>query len=134
PAPRLGATAIAAAIERAKIAPGDVSEVIMGNVIGAGLGQNPARQAMIFAGLPTSIPAMTVHEGCGSGLKAVMLAAQSIQLGESSLVVAGGMENMSLAPHLLPAARSGYRLGHATLVDSMIHDGLWDVYGGQHMG
>ena len=134
PAPRLSAVAIQAALERAHVPPGDVSEVIMGNVIGAGLGQNPARQAMIFAGLPTSIPALTINKVCGSGLKAVMLAAQSIALGESSIVVAGGMENMSLAPHLLPQARQGYRLGHGTLVDAMIHDGLWDVYGGQHMG
>jgi acetyl-CoA C-acetyltransferase len=133
-APRLGALAMGQALTRAQVSPGDVSEVIMGNVIGAGLGQNPARQAMIYAGLPTSIPALTINKVCGSGLKAVMLAAQSIAQGESSVVVAGGMENMSLAPHLLPHARTGYRLGHGTLVDAMIHDGLWDIYGGQHMG
>jgi acetyl-CoA C-acetyltransferase len=111
-----------------------VNEVIMGNVVGAGLGQNPARQAAIKAGLPVSVGATTINKVCGSGLKAVMLATQSIRLGHSSVVVAGGMESMSLAPYLLPQARQGYRMGNGVLVDSMIHDGLWDVYGDKHMG
>ena len=106
----------------------------MGNVVGAGLGQNPARQAAIKAGLPVSVGATTINKVCGSGLKSVMLASQSIRLGYSHVVVAGGMENMSLAPYLLPQARQGYRMGNGVLVDSMIHDGLWDVYGDKHMG
>ncbi len=106
----------------------------MGNVIAAGLGQNPARQAAIFAGLPDSVGALTVNKVCGSGLKAVMLADQAIRAGEASLVVAGGMESMSRAPYLLTKAREGYRLGHGELLDSMILDGLWDVYGRKHMG
>ena len=106
----------------------------MGNVVGAGLGQNPARQAAIKAGLPVSVGATTINKVCGSGLKAVMLATQAIRLGYSHVVVAGGMENMSLAPYLLPQARQGYRMGNGVLVDSMIHDGLWDVYGDKHMG
>jgi acetyl-CoA C-acetyltransferase len=106
----------------------------MGNVVGAGLGQNPARQAGIKGGLPAKVGATTVNKVCGSGLKSVMLASQSIRLGYSHVVVAGGMENMSLAPYLLPQARQGYRMGNGVLVDSMIHDGLWDVYGGKHMG
>ena len=111
-----------------------IDEVIMGNVIGAGLGQNPARQAAIFAGLPESVGAVTVNKVCGSGLKAVMLADQAIRAGDADLVVAGGMESMTRAPYLLTKAREGYRLGHGELFDSMILDGLWDVYGQKHMG
>jgi len=134
PAPQLAATCVERALARADVPPEQVDEVLLGNVVTAGIGQNPARQAAIKAGLATSIGATTINKVCGSGLKAVMLAAQSIRLGEASVVVAGGMENMSLAPYLLPGARSGYRLGHATVVDSMIQDGLWDVYGDRHMG
>jgi acetyl-CoA C-acetyltransferase len=134
PAPELGAVSIKAALVRANVPVDEVHEVIMGNVVSAGIGQNPARQAAIKAGLPTAVGAMTVNKVCGSGLKAVMLAAQSAKLNYSELIVAGGMENMSLAPYLLPKARSGYRLGNGELVDSMIHDGLWDCYGQQHMG
>jgi acetyl-CoA C-acetyltransferase len=111
-----------------------VDEVIMGNVVSAGQGQNPARQATLKAGLPVSVGATTINKVCGSGLKAVMLAAQAIRLGDARIVVAGGMENMSRAPYLLPRARQGYRMGNAELVDAMIHDGLWDVYGNKHMG
>jgi acetyl-CoA C-acetyltransferase len=121
-------------LEKAKLPQDEVNEVIMGNVVSAGLGQNPARQAAVYAGLPVSVGATTINKVCGSGLKAVMLATQSIRLGHSSVVVAGGMENMSLAPYLLPQARQGYRMGNGVLVDSMIHDGLWDVYGDKHMG
>lgn len=134
PATELGATCIKAALEKAGVPPDDVNEVIMGNVVGAGLGQNPARQASIKAGLPVSVGATTINKVCGSGLKSVMLASQTIRLGYSQVVVAGGMENMSLAPYLLPQARQGYRMGNGVLVDSMIHDGLWDVYGDKHMG
>jgi acetyl-CoA C-acetyltransferase len=134
PATQLGATCVKAALERAKISADDVDEVIMGNVVGAGLGQNPARQAAIKAGLPVSVGATTVNKVCGSGLKAVMLASDAIRLGQSHVVVAGGMENMSLAPYLLPQARQGYRMGNGVLVDAMIQDGLWDVYGDKHMG
>lgn len=134
PAVELGAIAIKEALVRTGMDGADVDEVIMGNVVGAGQGQNPARQASIKAGLPPSVGAFTVNKVCGSGLKSVMLAAQSIQLGESQMVVAGGMENMSRAPYLLPQARQGYRLGNGVLVDSVVHDGLWDVYGDKHMG
>jgi acetyl-CoA C-acetyltransferase len=134
PAPELGATCIKAVLEKAKIPADEVDEVIMGNVVSAGLGQNPARQAAIKAGVPTSAGAMTINKVCGSGLKAVMLATQSIRLGHAGVIIAGGMENMSLAPYLLPQARQGYRMGNGVLVDSMIHDGLWDVYGDKHMG
>lgn len=134
PATELGAICIKAALERAKVSPDEVREVIMGNVVSAGLGQNPARQAAIKAGLPVSVGATTINKVCGSGLKAVMLASQSIRLGYSQVVVAGGMESMSLAPYLLLQARQGYRMGDSNLVDSMIHDGLWDVYGDKHMG
>jgi acetyl-CoA C-acetyltransferase len=134
PATELGATSIKSALEKAKVPVNEVDEVIMGNVVGAGLGQNPARQAAIKADLPVSVGATTVNKVCGSGLKAVMIATQSIRLGHSTVVVAGGMENMSLAPYLLPQARQGYRMGNGVLVDSMIHDGLWDVYGDKHMG
>jgi acetyl-CoA C-acetyltransferase len=133
-ATQLGATCIKTALEKAKVPHDEVDEVIMGNVVAAGLGQNPARQAAIYAGLPVSVGATTINKVCGSGLKAVMLATQSIRLGHSSVVVAGGMESMSLAPYLLPQARQGYRMGNGVLVDSMIHDGLWDVYGDKHMG
>lgn len=134
PAPRLGATAIRAAIERAQIPADAVDEVIMGCVLPAGLGQAPARQAAIFAGLPQSTPCMTINKVCGSGLKAVMLAAQAIRCGDAQVVVAGGMENMSQAPYLLPEGRNGMRMGHKTVVDSMVKDGLWDVYNDLHMG
>ena len=134
PATELGTTCVRAVVERAKIPPDEIDEVIMGNVVEAGLGQNPARQATIKAGLPFSVGALTINKVCGSGLKAVMLAAQAIRLGDSHVVVAGGMESMSLAPYLVPQARAGYRMGDGALLDSMIHDGLWDVYGDKHMG
>lgn len=134
PATELGAVCVKTVLEKAKIPVDDVDEVIMGNVVGAGLGQNPARQATIKAGLPVSVGATTINKVCGSGLKAVMLASQAIKLGYAHIVVAGGMENMSLSPYLLPQARQGYRMGNGVLVDSMIHDGLWDVYGNKHMG
>jgi acetyl-CoA C-acetyltransferase len=134
PATELGATCIKAVLEKAKVPRDEVDEVIMGNVVSAGLGQNPARQAAIKAGLPASVGATTINKVCGSGLKAVMLAAQAIRLGDAHVVVAGGMESMSLAPYLLPQARTGYRMGNGVLVDGMIHDGLWDVYGDRHMG
>ena len=133
-APKLGAVAITGALTRAGVSPNDVSEVIMGNVLGAGIGQAPARQAMIFAGLPKSVPAMTVNKVCGSGMKAIMLGVQSLLTGDSEIVVAGGMESMSNAPYLLPNARTGFRMGHQQAIDSMIHDGLWDPYNNQHMG
>jgi acetyl-CoA C-acetyltransferase len=134
PAPRLGALVIQDALRRAKVAPDQVDEVIMGNVISAGVGQAPARQAAIFAGLPTSVQCMTVNKVCGSGLKAVMLAAQAVMLGDAELVVAGGMESMSNAPYLLDKAREGYRMGNAELVDALIKDGLLDVYNNFLMG
>jgi acetyl-CoA C-acetyltransferase len=133
-APQLGATCIKALIARTGISAGAIDEVIMGNVIAAGLGQNPARQAAIFAGLPESVGAVTVNKVCGSGLKAVMLADQAIRCGDAGIVVAGGMESMTRAPYLLTKAREGYRLGHGELLDAMIIDGLWDVYGQKHMG
>ncbi|HTP79107.1 MAG TPA: thiolase family protein [Bacteroidota bacterium] len=134
PAPRLGALVVEEAVNRAGIRKSDVQEVIMGNVLTAAEGQAPARQAALFAGLPDSVECMTVNKVCGSGLKAVMLASQAIQLGDAEIVVAGGMESMSNAPYVLERARSGYRLGNASLVDSMIKDGLWDVYNDFHMG
>jgi acetyl-CoA C-acetyltransferase len=134
PAPKLGAIAIKAAVERAGIRPEDVDECIMGCVLPAGLGQAPARQAAIFAGLPHSTACMTINKVCGSGLKALMLAANSIRCGEADVIVAGGMENMSQAPYLLPKARTGYRMGHGELTDSLVKDGLWDVYNDYHMG
>jgi acetyl-CoA C-acetyltransferase len=134
PAPKLGAIAIEAALKRAGVAAADVSEVILGNVLTAGEGQAPARQAAIAAGIPHNVPALTINKVCGSGMKAVMLGAQSIQLGDSEVVVAGGMENMSQAPFLMTGARGGYKMGHQKMVDSMIHDGLWDPYNDQHMG
>src|SRR5262245_746922 len=134
PAPRLGAIAVAEAMKRAGIAPDRVDEVILGNVVQAGVGQNPARQAALFAGLPDTIAAYTVNKVCGSGLKAVMLAAQTIRAGDAEIVVAGGMENMSRAPFLLPNVRSGYRYGDQKAVDALIHDGLWCAFENWHMG
>jgi acetyl-CoA C-acetyltransferase len=134
PAPRLGAVAIGEALRRAKVEPGRVDEVLMGNVVSAGLGQAPARQAAIYAGIPESVGATTVNKVCGSGLKAILLGAHAIQVGAADCIVAGGMESMSGTPYLLPKARTGYRMGHAELVDSMILDGLWDVYSNLSMG
>ena len=133
-APDLGAVVIRAVLERAGLKPEQVSEVILGQVLTAGSGQNPARQAVIKAGLPTAVPGMTINVVCGSGLKAVMLAANAIIAGDADIVVAGGQENMSAAPHVLPGSRDGFRMGDAKLVDSMIVDGLWDVYNQYHMG
>ena len=133
-ATQLGAIAVKEAVSRAGLKPEDVDEVIMGNVVGAGLGQAPARQAAIFAGLPPSVKTLTVNKVCGSGLKAVMLAAQAIRLGDARVVVAGGMESMSNIPYLLEKARDGYRMGHGELVDAMIKDGLYDVYNKYLMG
>jgi len=134
PAPTLGSVAIKAAIERAKLPAERVDEVFVGNVLGAGCGQNVARQAAIGAGLSVNVGATTVNKVCGSGLKSVMLAAQATQCGDVSVVVAGGTESMSRAPYLLDRARAGYRMGHGKIIDSMIHDGLWDVYNDLHMG
>ena len=133
-ATQLGAIVVREAVKRAGIDAAQVDECIMGNVVSAGLGQNPARQAAIYGGLNSEVGAMTVNKVCGSGLKAVALAAQAIQTGNSTLVVAGGMESMTNAPYLLPQARKGYRLGDAQIVDAMVHDGLWDVYNDYHMG
>ena len=133
-AQHLGAIAIRSALNAADVLPNSVDEVIMGNVLQAGLGQAPARQAAIYAGLPDSVECLTINKMCGSGLKAVMLASQAIQTGDASVIVAGGMESMTQAPYLLPKARDGYRLGHADIIDSMIIDGLWDVYNDRHMG
>jgi len=134
PAPQLGATVIKALLARTGVKPEMVSEVLMGQVLTAGSGQNPARQASIFAGLPDMIPAMTINKVCGSGLKATHLAAQAIKAGDADIVIAGGQENMSAAPHVLPNSRDGFRMGDTKLVDSMIVDGLWDVYNQYHMG
>jgi acetyl-CoA C-acetyltransferase len=133
-APQLGAIGVRAAVERAGIDPNLVDEIIMGNVLPAGLGQNPARQAGLHGGLNNRVGAMTINKVCGSGLKAVALADQAIRLGEAEVEVAGGMESMSNAPYLLTNARTGYRLGHGQAIDSMIYDGLWDVYENFHMG
>ena len=133
-APQLGAIVVREAVKRAGLDPAQVDECIMGNVVSAGLGQNPARQAAIFGGLSPATGAMTINKVCGSGLKSVALAAQAVQTGNSSIVVAGGMESMTNAPYLLPQARKGYRLGNAQIIDSMVHDGLWDVYNDYHMG
>ena len=133
-APQLGALAVRAAVERAGVSPDAVDEVIMGNVVSAGIGQNPARQAALAGGLPPAVAALTINKVCGSGLKAVALAGQAVKTGDSAIVVAGGMESMSNAPYLLPNAREGYRLGNGTLVDAMIHDGLWDAFEHFHMG
>lgn len=134
PAPRLGSAAIQALLKDTSLEPNLVNEVIMGNVLTAGLGQAPARQAALGAGLPNQVECLTINKMCGSGLKTVMLAAQAIQTGDADIIIAGGMENMSLSPYLLPKGRSGYRLGHGALIDSMIKDGLWDVYNDIHMG
>jgi acetyl-CoA C-acetyltransferase len=133
-ATQLGAMVVREAVKRANLDPKQVNECIMGNVVAAGLGQNPARQAALLGGLPPEVGAMTINKVCGSGLKAVALAAQAIQTGNSEIVVAGGMESMTNAPYLLPQARKGYRLGNAQIIDSMVHDGLWDVYNDYHMG
>ncbi len=134
PASRLGAAAIKGALARAGVAPADVTDVLMGNVLQAGQGQAPARQAAIHAGLPSSARAVTVHKVCGSGLQSVMQAAHALRAGMGSVYVAGGMESMSQAPYLLPKARDGFRLGHQQVIDSLIIDGLWDPYGNLHMG
>jgi len=133
-APELGSIAIDSILRESAISPALVQEVIMGNVLPAGLGQAPARQAALGAGLPKSVECLTINKMCGSGLKAVMLAAQTIQTGNAEVVIAGGMENMSRSPYLLSKARDGYRLGHGKFIDSMIQDGLWDVYNDKHMG
>ena len=133
-APRLGAIAVKEAVERAKVEKTDIDEVIMGNVISAGLGQAPARQALIYAGLPVEIGALTINKVCGSGLKAIVLASQAIKAGDAKCIVAGGMENMSQGPYLLMKGRQGYRLGHDKILDATVQDGLWDVYYDIHMG
>ncbi|MBL0094028.1 MAG: acetyl-CoA C-acetyltransferase [Piscinibacter sp.] len=134
PAPELGAAVIAELLKRSKLSGDQIGEVILGQVLQAGAGQNPARQSVIKSGLPNHVPAMTINKVCGSGLKAVMLAAQAIRDGDSEIVIAGGQENMSLAPHVLPNSRNGQRMGDWKLVDTMIVDGLWDVYNQYHMG
>lgn len=134
PATQLGATVIKAALERAGIKPEQVNEVLMGNVLQANVGQAPTTQASIFAGIPTSVPGTTINKVCASGMKAIMLGAQSIMLGDNDIVVAGGMENMSAVPYYLDKARNGYRLGHAQMIDGLVKDGLWDVYQDYHMG
>lgn len=134
PATQLGATAISSAMKQAGVPGEKIDECIMGNVLTAGLGQAPARQAALGGGLPTSVPCMTINKVCGSGLKAVMLASDGIQLGRNQLAIAGGQENMSLSPHLLENSRTGYRMGHVQMMDSMIKDGLWDPYNNFHMG
>ena len=131
---QLGSLVVREALSRARLNPDQVDECIMGNVVSAGLGQNPARQAAIHGGLSPSVSAMTINKVCGSGLKAVGLAAQAIQTGNAEIVIAGGMESMTNAPYLLPQGRSGFRMGNATVVDSMIHDGLWEIYNDYHMG
>ncbi|MGB2818145.1 MAG: acetyl-CoA C-acetyltransferase [Burkholderiaceae bacterium] len=134
PASELGALVIKEVLARAGVKPDQVDEVIMGQVLTAGVGQNPARQAVIKAGLPVTVPAMTINKVCGSGLKAVMLAAQAIANGDADIVVAGGQENMSASPHVMQGSRDGFRMGDAKVIDSMIVDGLWDVYNQYHMG
>jgi acetyl-CoA C-acetyltransferase len=131
---QLGSLVVREAVRRARLAPDQVDECIMGNVVSAGLGQNPARQAAIHGGVSPAASAMTINKVCGSGLKAVALAAQAIQTGNAEIVIAGGMESMTNAPYLLPQGRSGFRLGNATVVDAMIHDGLWEIYNDYHMG
>lgn len=133
-APQLGSIVVRAAIERVGLEASQIDEVIMGCVLQAGLGQNPARQAALHAGIPDKVSALTINKVCGSGLKAVMLAAQSIALGDNEIIVAGGMESMSNAPYLLMKARDGYRVGHGEIIDSMIHDGLWCAFDQWHMG
>lgn len=134
PAPQLGAVAIKEAVKRSELQPGDIEECLMGNVLSASLGQNPARQAAVGAGLPYEIGSTTINKVCGSGMKAVMLAANAIKAGEYQAIVAGGMENMNSAPYLLKQARFGYRLGDNKIVDHMVNDGLWDVFNDMHMG
>jgi acetyl-CoA C-acetyltransferase len=134
PAADLGAQIIRALLAQSRVQPDQISEVIMGQVLTAGVGQNPARQALIRAGLPDSVPGMTIGKVCGSGLKATHLAAQAIKCGDADIVIAGGQENMSASPHILQGSRDGFRMGDAKLVDSMIIDGLWDVYNNYHMG
>ncbi|HEY7574376.1 MAG TPA: beta-ketoacyl synthase N-terminal-like domain-containing protein, partial [Thermoanaerobaculia bacterium] len=134
PATALGSAAIRGALERASVAPSEVEQVIMGNVLQAGEGQAPARQASLGAGIPDTVPCITVHKVCGSGMRAVMDASNAIHAGEYELAVAGGMESMSNAPYLLDRGRTGYRMGNAQLIDSMIKDGLWDPYKDTHMG
>ncbi|MBS1714004.1 MAG: acetyl-CoA C-acetyltransferase [Armatimonadetes bacterium] len=133
-APQLGSVAIKAALERAGVQPGDVDEVLMGNVLSAAIGQAPARQASRGAGIPDSVPCTTVNKVCGSGMKTVMMAAQAVRCGDADVVVAGGMESMTNAPYAMPTARAGFRMGHAQALDLMIHDGLWDPYSNVHMG
>src|SRR5450631_2098798 len=133
-APQLGAIAIKEAVRRSGVAPEAIDEVIMGNVVSAGVGQAPARQAALHSGLPVDIPALTINKVCGSGLKAVMLAAQAIRAGDAQVFVAGGMESMSNAPYLLPNARIGYRMGDGKIVDAVVHDGLWCAFENVHMG
>src|SRR3954470_8086839 len=134
PAPRLGAVAIRAAVERAGLSPDAIGEVFMGNVLSAGIGQAPARQAAIFGGIPNTVPATTVSKVCGSGLQAVVFGAKTVLLGDAPIVVAGGMESMSNVPYYLREARTGYRMGDGKIVDGMIFDGLWDPYNDFHMG
>ena len=134
PAPRLGAIVVEEAVRRAGVNKADIQEVIMGNVLVAAEGQAPARQAALYAGLPESVECLTINKVCGSGLKAVMLAAQAVQIGDAEIVVAGGMESMSNVPYYVERARTGFRMGHGQLVDGMIKDGLWDVYNDFHMG
>jgi len=134
PAPRLGAFAINGALEKAGLGSDQIDEVFMGNVVEAGVGQAPARQAALFAGFPSSVPCTTVNKVCGSGMKTIIMGAQSILSGDNQKVIAGGMENMSLAPHLIPNSRTGIKFGNGTLIDSMSHDGLWDVYSNRAMG
>lgn len=133
-ASELGAVVVRAALERAKAEPGAADEVLLGCILQAGQGQNPARQAALKAGLPVETPCATINKVCGSGLKAIALAAQSIMVGDAEIVVAGGTESMNLAPYILDKARAGYRMGHGQLIDSMIHDGLWCIFGDTHMG
>src|SRR5581483_4516730 len=134
PAPELGAHVISALLEQTGVQPQQVSEVILGQVLTAAAGQNPARQAAIKAGIPDTVPGMTINKVCGSGLKATHLAAQAIKAGDAEIVIAGGQENMSLAPHAIPGLRDGMRMGDGKLIDTMIVDGLWDVYNQYHMG
>ncbi len=134
PAHELGATVIRALLEKSAIDPAIVDEVILGQVLTAGCGQNPARQAAIHGGLPFSVPALNLNKVCGSGLKALHLGAQAIRCGDADVIIAGGQESMSLSPHLMPSSRTGLRMGHGKLIDSMIHDGLWDAFNDYHMG
>src|SRR5437764_3352076 len=134
PAPKLGSVAIKCALENARVQPEQIEQVIMGNVLQAAIGQAPARQAGIGAGIPVAAGAVTVNKVCGSGMKAVMYAANDIRCGEYDMAVAGGMESMSNAPYALPQARNGYRMGNGKMIDTMVHDGLWDPYGDKHMG